>query len=389
MRFRLPFPTLPNASTSLLIASCTLLPLRPLRAETAISYKYHDYREADDRIAVESHYGMIEASLGTDMRFKAHGVIDTIAGATPTGEPPATPGGPVPLAEIDDRRKGWSAELSRQFSRAAVSLGAANSRESDYVSTGGSVNTLTEFNQKNTTLLLGAGATHDKIKVFYQREWAKKRTADFIAGITQLLDPRTSVTFNIGYGHSSGYHNDPYRLIFKNTEIAPGIFLPRTFSENRPESRDKWTAFASVNRAYPQARGAAEASYRLFHDSFGTTAHTLEVAWFQKLGERFTVRPALRIYEQDAADFYRLNLNGTAITPEDRPNPRGPFFSADYRLSAFRSFTVGLKAVWAVSEAWQLDAAFEHYEMRGKDDATSPAVYPQAAIVTLGARFAW
>jgi hypothetical protein len=383
-----PFRSL-DRSAVLLMAACFFGQARATRAEGAISYKYHDYREADDRITVESHYGMIEAALGPAMRFKAHGVIDAIAGATPTGEPPATPDGPVPLSEIEDRRKGWSAELSRQFPRVNAAVGVANSRESDYVSTGWSLNTTTDFNQKNTTLLLGVAGTDDDIKVFYQTDWVKKRTTDLVAGVTQLLNPNTAVTVNVGYGHSSGFHADPYRLIFKRVEIAPGVFLPRTFNENRPDSRDKWTIFAALNRAFPQANGALEASYRLFRDDFGITAHTLELAWFQKFGGRFMLRPAIRLYEQTEADFYRLDLTGTDITPTNGPNPAGPFFSADYRVSAFWSHTLGLKGVWMVSDAWQVDATLEHYEMRGKDNATSPHVYPRAAIVTIGARFGW
>ncbi len=378
-----------SARALLVTAALGLAPVRSARGESAISYKYHDYRESDDRMTVESHYGMIEATLGPAMRFRAHGVIDTIAGATPNGQPPSIPGGPVPLAHVTDRRKGWSAELARQFPRVNATVGVANSRESDYVSTGWSLNTVTDFNQKNTTLLAGVAGTDDDIRVFYQIDWVKKRTTDLIAGVTQLLDPRTSVTLNIGYGHSAGFHADPYRLIFKRVEIAPGLFLPRTFNENRPDARDKWTVFAAFNRAFPAVHGALEASYRWFRDDFGVTAHTAELAWFQKLGERWMLRPAARYYDQGEADFYRLDLNGTSIMPSGRPNPEGPFFSADYRLSALRSHTLGIKLVWVASETWTLDAAFEHYEMRGKDGVTSPAVYPRAEIVTLGAKFAW
>jgi hypothetical protein len=178
-------------------------------------------------------------------------------------------------------------------------------------------------------------------------------------------------------------------VIFQRVEVSPGVFLPATFGENRPDERDKWTGFASINRAFPAAHGAAEASYRLFHDSFGTTAHTLEVAWFQKLGERVTLRPSFRFYDQSAADFYRIDLLGTNIKPGEVPNPRGPFFSADYRVSAFQSYTYGVKAVWAINANWQLDAAFERYEMDGQDSITSPAVYPRADLVNLGLRFSW
>lgn len=383
------FRRLPSPRLALLAVAWFLLPLRPARAEGSVSYKYADYRESGDRIVVRSHYGLVEQSIGTDMRVRFNGVIDAISGATPTGEPPATPGGPVPLANIHDRRKAWGADFFRQFPRIGATVGVANSRESDYVSTGWSLNTVTDFNQKNTTLLLGVAGTDDDIKVFYQLERAKKRTTDFIVGVTQLLDPLTSVTVNLGYGHSTGFHADPYRLIRKQVEIFPGVVLPRTFGENRPDERDKWTLYTALNRAIPAAHGAMEAIYRLFDDSFGTTAHTMELAWFQQLGGRITLRPAVRYYQQSAADFYRIDLEGTDILPGSAPNPAGPFFSADYRVSAFRSLTYGVKAVIALNAHWQIDASVERYEMRGRDSVTSPSAYPSALLVNLGARFSW
>jgi hypothetical protein len=323
------------------------------------------------------------------MHLKVLGVLDSIAGATPSGQPPATPGGPVPLSNVTDRRKAWSADFSRQFSRVNVAVGFANSRENDYVSDGWSLNALTDFHQKNTTLLMGIAGTNDDIRVFFQSDWVKKRTNDVIIGVTQLLDPLTSVTLNVSYGRSTGYHADPYRVILQRVEVSPGVFLPLTFGENRPDERDKWTAFASINRSFPAAHGAAEASYRLFHDSFGTTSHTIDVAWFQKVGEHLILRPGFRFYDQSAADFYRIDLTDTAIVPPQRPNPAGPFYSADYRVSAFRSYTYGLKAIWTINANWQLDAALERYEMDGQDAITSPAVYPRATMVHLGLRFAW
>jgi hypothetical protein len=384
-----PRPSLSPLRLGILVASWFLLQLRPARAENSVTYKYVDYRESDDRMVVESQYGMVEVDLGPDMHAKLTGVIDALAGATPTGQPPTVPGGPVPLAKISDRRKAWSADFSRQFPRVAATVGFANSRESDYVSNGLSLNTVTDFNQKNTMLLLGIAGTDDEIKVFHQLEWESKETMDLIVGLTQLIDPRTSVTVNLSYGHSSGFHADPYRIIRQDTEVQPGVFLPLTYPENRPDSRDKWTLFTSVNRAFPEARGALDASYRLFHDNFGTTAHTVELAWFQKFGERLTLRPGFRFYDQTAADFYRIDLNGAGFEALPGPDPNGPFYSADYRVSAFRSYTYGLKVIWAINANWQLDAAWERYEMRGTDDRTSRHVYPRADLVSLGARFSW
>ncbi len=384
-------PSLPGATlrAGLLVGSWFFLQLRPTRADNAISYKYVDYREDSDRMTVHSQYGLVDQDLGTDMHLRLQGVIDAIAGATPTGQPPATPNGQVPLTELHDRRKAWSLDFSRQFPRVSIDLGYANSRESDYVSNGWSLNTLTDFNEKNTTLLLGAAGTDDDVKVFYQPNWAKKRSFDFITGLTQLLDPLTTVTLNLGYGRSTGYLADPYRVVEQLTEVSPGAFLPLTYGENRPDFRDKWTLFGGWNRAFPQVHGAIEASYRLFHDSFGTTANTVEVSWFQNLGDHFILRPAVRFYDQTAADFYRIDVTGANFTPTGKPMPQGPFYSADYRLSALRTYTYGLKAIWKTSSAWSVDATVERYLMRGKDRITSPSAYPNATTLTGGIRFAW
>jgi hypothetical protein len=324
------------------------------------------------------------------MHLKVEGVIDAIAGATPNGQPAPAGSDQVPLSNLTERRKAWSATFSRQFKAINVALGASNSRESDYVSTGWSLNTITDFNQKNTSLLVGLAGTDDDIRVFYQPERAKKRGHDVIVGVTQLLDPRTSVTFNLTWGRSRGYLSDPYKLVQKATEIFPGVSLPLTFPENRPTERDKWIGLAGINRAFPELNGTVDLSYRLYHDTYDTTAHTVDVAWFQHLGERLILRPGLRCHQQDAASFYYYQLDGATVVPvSGPPRTNGPFYSSDYRLSALRTYTYGLKLIWNATEALQFDAAFERYDMRGTDRVTPQSAYCRAKIITVGARFAW
>lgn len=383
-------PTSPCLCPALLLAVLLqLLAPRSGRAETVVAYKYQDYQESDGRIQVRAHYGLVEQTIGLEAKVKITGVIDTIAGATPTGEPADPATGRVPLTVMDERREAWTADFSRQFGRVNIALGAANSRESDYVSTGLALNTLTDFNAKNTTLLVGLAATDDDVTVFHQTEREDKRTFDLIVGVTQLLDENTSLVLNATYGSASGYLSDPYKLIRKNTELLPGLFLPLTFAENRPDEREKWIGFASINHAAASLKGAAEASYRLYHDSYGITSHTLAATWFQRLGDQVILAPSVRYYRQTAADFYRVSLDGTTITPGNRPNPAGPFFSADYRLAAFDSWTWGLKLVWTPKPAFQADIAWESYRMEGRDRVTSASAFPDAGIVTVGFRLTW
>lgn len=383
-------PSLRGFCPALLLAILLqLLAPRSGRAETVTAYKYQDYQESGGRIKVQAHYGLIEQTLGVEAKLKITAVQDTISGATPTGEPADPVTGLVPLSQMHDRRKAWTADFSRQFGNVNVSVGAANSRESDYVSTGFSLNTLTELNNKNTTLLAGISGTNDDVKVFYQPARVSKRTLDLIVGVTQLLDENTSLVLNASYGSASGYLSDPYKLIRKNTELLPGLFLPLTFAENRPDSREKWIGYASINHSAAQLKGAVEASYRLYHDTFGVTSHTLAAAWLQRLGDEVILSPSVRYYTQDAADFYRVSLDGTAITPGTKPNPAGPFYSADYRLAALDSWTWGVKLVWTPKPAFQADIAWESYRMTRRDSATSASAFPKAGIFTFGLRYTW
>jgi hypothetical protein len=147
--------------------------------------------------------------------------------------------------------------------------------------------------------------------------------------------------------------------------------------------------------------GALEASYRFYHDTFGTHANTLQLTWLQHLGAHFILQPDVRLYQQTAANFYYYDLLHTSIVPTVQlgpngeappplaPNSKGPFYASDYRLSALRSYAYGLKAIWIVNSRLQLDIAVRRYEMRGTDGVTPQVAYPRAAIVTTGVKFSW
>lgn len=382
-------PPSTTAPALFLAGALLLLSPRSAQAESKISYKYSDYQESAGRIGVQAHSALIEQSLGPDATLSFTGVIDVIAGATPTGEAPAARGGPVPLAELRDRRNAWTVDYARQFTRTNLSVGVAQSREHDYISHGASLNTRTDFNDKNTALTLGVSATDDTILVFYQTDRVKKRGFDAFVGVNQIVDPQTTLAFNLSFGRTTGYLSDPYKTITQVTQLLPGVFLPLTFPENRPGERNKWLALVGYNHAVHSLNGALDASYRLYHDSFGTTSHTFAGAWLQRLGPKVILTPSFRYYRQDAAAFYRVSLNGAGFVPALRPNTAGPFYSADYRLSSLRSLTYGLKVVWNPTEKLHFDLAWDRYEMTGLDRITSASAYAKARIVTVGAGLTW
>lgn len=384
----MPTQTCRRSGTALVALVLFLAQPSEARAENDLNYRYEEYREAG-RITVRSQGAQAEQDLGTDMRVKIGGVIDSIAGATPTGEPAPAGSDQVILSRLSDLRRAWNAEFSRQLPRVNVALGFSRSVEHDYTSNGWSVNTLTDFNQKNTTVLLGVAGTDDNVEVFFKPAWLRKVSNDVIFGVTQLVDPRTSLTADLTWGRETGFLNDQYKLVEKDIQILPGLFIPETFAENRPDERTKMVAFFSINRAFPGAKGALEASYRFYHNTYGISAHTLDLAWFQNLSDRLVLRLNVRPYQQDAAGFYHYRLNDTPIIPTQIPDPRGPFYSSDARLSALRSLDCGLKVVWTAASWLQLGAEMSRYTQRGTDGVTPQSAYYRATVTSASAKLSW
>ena len=66
-----------------------------------------------------------------------------------------------------------------------------------------------------------------------------KDSSDFLAGVSQLLGPKTVLTANLSLGVESGDLNDPYRGVFfgdLQPNPQPGD-LPSLFPEVRPRHR--------------------------------------------------------------------------------------------------------------------------------------------------------
>ena len=387
-RSPLPGPAVPAIPLALLLL---LASPRAAHADDFVAYRYENYTESGGRVGVRTQGLAASEDLGTDMNIGVTLVDDAIAGASPTGAPAPAGSSQVPLAHLEDHRKSWEADFSRQFRMVDVTLGASESREHDYVSRGWSLSTKADLNEKNTTLLLGVAGHSDDVETFYDPEhlYVGKRAFTAIVGITQVLDPRTFVSLNVTWGHETGFLNDQYKVVGKTVELVPGSFFALVFAENRPGERDTGTLLASVNRAYPDAHAAIEASYRFYADTFGITAHTVELRWIQKLGGAVTVSPEVRLYGQDAASFFYYNLDDTDIMPTRVPDSGGTHYSSDYRLSSLYGVTYGIKAAWKIRDHVQLDVAYNRYDMRGRDGVTPRSAYPTANILSIGARVSW
>ena len=373
-----------------------------IRGENHVDYRYADYREDNDRMYIETHGLLFDTTLKEGLlAVKGELVRDAVSGATPSGAPPPAkwtfiPGIPpignpnsraVPVTTLaPDLRYGGSLEVPITLGIHSIRPQGSYSSENDYWSTGAALNYAVALNEKNTTLTFGWAHTWDRVLDGQPtRHIQDKSGDDFLAGFNQLLGPQTVLGVNFTYGIAKGYLDDPYRLTFGVNDLQLDTGNPAGMGERRPDHREKFIARVSITQFITPVKASVEGAYRYYHDSFGIDAHTIELAWHQKIGKRVVISPNFRYYYQTAADFYYEILPGDPVTDPSSPLPR--YFSPDYRLSKLQTISAGINATVNVTKWLALDATYKRYLMQSLDGVTSQSAYPSANAFTLGARF--
>ncbi len=274
--------------------------------------------------------------------------------------------GKAPRADVEDERFGLNLELAKRLGRHTLVFQGAYSQESDYISRGIALRDSVDFNQKNTTLTLGASYANDEVDAVTMAGPETKDSIDMMVGVLQVLNKKTTLTLNATVGMTDGYLTDPYKVVELNGTLV---------SERRPDSKDKQVLYMALNRYIGTLNGAVELSYRFYNDSFGIGAHTAGFAWYQKIGTTLIVSPALRYYVQSEADFYDTQFAGDPVS-----------YSSDYRVSEMSALGYGVKVIWRPSERFSYNVAVDQYVQEGLDGVTADDMYPSALSVMAGVR---
>lgn len=267
-----------------------------------------------------------------------------------------------------------------------VGLGGGVSEESDYHSRFVNGSMRWDRDQKLTTVSLSASFTKSFIDASLEAnsaaDWGAYqddiflhngvatlygKRSDFSAtlGISRIIDTSTLVETSIGLTRGQGYLSNPY----KATVLAfddPDQFVDSTglrfvvvkgTLEQRPRERTQWTWDTRLVRYVESADASLHLDYRYYHDNWRIGAHTLDLSWYQRLGDQWTLIPGVRYYSQSAAFFYRpyflfdsafpiLLPRNPELPPQlDHSQIHLPFFASDERLSGFGT----LSASFAVS----------------------------------------
>lgn len=313
-----------------------------------ISVGYLDYQDSQsglDRIRVHAPSVSIMTPVAGVWSVSGTLVKDDVSGASPRYHT-AVSG----ASRMSDDRKAGDVALTRYLERGSVTMGAAYSTEHDYVSRALSLQGSYESEDRNTTWSAGIGHSDDKIDpVNHIVTNERKRTTNFLLGVTQVLTANDVAQLTLGYDDGSGYFSDPYKAF-----------------DNRPRSRTETTLLARWNHHVAATDGTTRLSYRYYRDSFGIRGHTLGAEYVQPLSDGWTLTPEVRLYTQSAASFYYDPVYDSRLGAPFPPGYNGTgYMSADQRLSGFGAVTLGLKASKQIDKLWSVDAKVSAYQQRG------------------------
>ncbi len=273
-----------------------------------------------------------------------------------------------------------------------------------------------DLNNKNTTLTASlafnndtsnpVGGVPDALKPMVKQGEELNRVgsddtktiADFLIGVTQVVSRNTLLELNYSYGVSDGYLNDPYKIVSvvdaAGNLADSGIFAPGTINlpyvyENRPDSRQRNNLFFRV--AHHLTEDVIHFSYRYFWDDWGISSNTFDLKYRYEMGRSY-LQPHVRYYMQEAADFYRHNLELGSDVDATTGEVLVKEVSSDSRLMKLTGTTLGLKYGYALGKNSELslrgefmNQTFDNAGVRSGEE--TPDL--DAVIVNVGYSLLW
>ena len=280
-----------------------------------------------------------------------------------------TPPGGIPLdPNFHDQRIALSASWQQPLGAATrFTAGADLSHEMDFMSAGANAALAHDFNNKNTTLSLGANFEADAIRpiggvpiagsdyVLLEKGGNETKTVGGgQLGLTQVFSRYWLAQLNYSYDSARGYQTDPYKIL--SVIDAGGNAIGYRF-EARPSARARQSLY--LENKFAIGRDVLDLSLRYLKDDWGIRSQTAELRYRWELANGAYVEPHVRYYKQTAADFYSLYLNAADALPQ--------FMSADPRLASFKGTTFGVKLGLPLSDSSELSVRVEQYQQTAQD----------------------
>jgi len=231
---------------------------------------------------------------------------------------------------IHDTRHQVSTGLAQHFGTLLVHAGYSFSRENDYLSHSLSFGLEKELFDKNTTVGVGYGLGLNTVGRRDDMNFSRSLTVNSVSlSLTQVLNERAIMQFTYELGDASGFQSSPYRFV--PIRATPDATPSQWIMETDPLSRDRHAFVVGYNHAVG-IDSAVQLDYRLYHDTWGITSHTVGARFITNLTKALELRLRERFYTQGDASFYQANYT----SPQQ-------YMAFDREMSSLWSETLGAK----------------------------------------------
>ena len=272
-----------------------------------------------------------------------------------------------------DTRLGLSTTYSKRLNLdLTVDYHSFISMEFDYLAFGGGADIKHDFNQNNTSLILGINFEYNRVHPVGNIPIAlgsmqpagqlqprgkasiSRRVSGLSFGLNQVINRQSLLQFKYSYAKASGYLTDPYKIL--SLIESPSGRTQDFLFENRPDKR----LIQSFYTAYKLflTGDILNLSYRYYWDEWDIQSDTFDIRYRKKLSNNNFIQPHFRYYSQTEANFFTHSL------AENQPLPK--FASADFRLADFNAYTLGIKYGKQTDENREYNISLEYYLQRGE-----------------------
>ena len=233
---------------------------------------------------------------------------------------------------FDDVRYAPTFLLAYEEGDNAASGGVYYSKEVDYEGKAMFLNYVRQLNSQNTAIGIGLSQSYDTWNPAILRELPKdyrnESKVDF--SINQLISPTFSMQLVYSYMYSEGFLSSPYHYVIQDSFAK---------FENYPDKRTGH-AFAIKGVTLVNDLNSMNYSYRYYTDDWDISSHTASVEWLKDFSDKFTSGLRLRYYTKTGSNFAK-DVGAYAVTDQ--------YFAADYRMSAFDSYDIGIPLTYKPS----------------------------------------
>jgi hypothetical protein len=209
-----------------------------------------------------------------------------------------------------------------------MSVSMTESVESDFDASTFSVNFSQDMFGDLTTVNMGFSRGDNIIGQNGNSSFNEQATTrNYRLSVSQVVTKNLIMALAFETVSDEGFLNNPYRSVRYLATPTQYLFQAEVYPGTRSSN-----ALALRTRYYLQRRAAIHGGYRIYSDSWGIVANTVELGYTLPYRTNWIFEASFRYYDQSNADFY------SDLFPfQDAQN----FLARDKELSSFNSQTIG------------------------------------------------